>query len=168
MLSLRGDVANVFGWREGPSLTEPAVQAIHEATMRVLERRGVHVASEKAFDLLEEAGASVDRGRGEVRIPPELVEKSIESAPRQVLLAGRDPANDVLLGDGRVHFSTFGTGVSVIDLTPLKTGAQRVKMWLVRRSWRTLWRTSTCISSQSRPGISRRTPPKRCTSWRWS
>ena len=50
-----------------------------------------------------------------VKIPPYLVEDSLRKAPPKVLLAGRDPKNDVVLESNRVNFLTFGEGIMVID-----------------------------------------------------
>jgi trimethylamine--corrinoid protein Co-methyltransferase len=50
------------------------------------------------------------------------VEDAIRSAPSTVLLAGRDPAHDKVLAPGRVHFTNFSEGITVVD--PF-TGARR-------------------------------------------
>jgi trimethylamine--corrinoid protein Co-methyltransferase len=51
-----------------------------------------------------------------------VVEDAIRSAPSQFVLAGRDPADDVLLGPGRISFCNFDEGIMVDDL---RTGEHR-------------------------------------------
>ncbi len=88
---------------------------IHEQTVRVLEQAGVAYNSPQAIDLLEEAGAPVDRARLSARLPWELVERCLAACPHQVMLAGRDPARDVVVGDGSLTFCTDGTGTYMYD-----------------------------------------------------
>jgi trimethylamine--corrinoid protein Co-methyltransferase len=48
-------------------------------------------------------------------LPAHVVEDAVRSAPAEVVLCGRDPANDVVLEDGRVGFTNFGEGIQVVD-----------------------------------------------------
>jgi trimethylamine:corrinoid methyltransferase-like protein len=61
-----------------------------EQTFIVLEEVGVTFNTPEALDLMEEAGALVDRATTLVRLPRELVERCLALAPGQVLLAARD------------------------------------------------------------------------------
>jgi len=90
-------------------------QFVHEQTVRVLEEVGAGYNTPAAIDLLEEAGAEVDRARLSARLPWELVERCLKTCPRQVRLAGRAPGTDVVLGDGSLTFCTDGTGTYVYD-----------------------------------------------------
>jgi trimethylamine--corrinoid protein Co-methyltransferase len=73
---------------------------LHEETLRVLDEVGVAYLSPPALDILEEAGALVDRGTSIAHLPGELVERCLSSAPRRVTLAGRDPRHDLVLDEG--------------------------------------------------------------------
>ncbi len=88
---------------------------VHEQTVRVLEEVGIGFNTPAAIDLLEEAGAPVDRARLSAKLPWELVERCLATAPREVRLAARDPRHDVVLGDGSVTFCTDGTGTYMYD-----------------------------------------------------
>jgi len=90
-------------------------QFVHEQTVHVLEEVGVGYNTPAAIDLLEEAGAHVDRERLRARLPWELVARCLETCPRQVRLAGRAPGTDVVLGDGSLTFCTDGTGTYMYD-----------------------------------------------------
>jgi trimethylamine--corrinoid protein Co-methyltransferase len=95
-------------------LTDKQVRRIHEASLKVLTRTGVHVEEPEALALFKEAGADVEEER--VRLPRSLVEDAVDSAPSRVVLAGRDPENDLLLQDARVHIGTGGAALQVLDL----------------------------------------------------
>jgi trimethylamine--corrinoid protein Co-methyltransferase len=88
---------------------------VHEQTVRVLQQVGVGYNTPAALDLLEEAGAAVDRARLSARLPWDLVERCLATCPRQVRLAGRDPSTDVVVGDGSLTFCTDGTATYMYD-----------------------------------------------------
>ena len=88
---------------------------LHEQTLTVLEEVGVAYNTPQAMDLLEGTGAVLDRERLTARLPRELVARCLETAPRTVLLAARDSANDVWLGDGSLTFTSDGTATYVVD-----------------------------------------------------
>jgi trimethylamine--corrinoid protein Co-methyltransferase len=96
-------------------LSEAERQFVHEQTVHVLEKVGVGYNSPAAIDLLEEAGAEVDRARLHARLPWQLVESCLKTCPPQVRLAGRAPGTDVVLGDGSLTFCTDGTGTYMFD-----------------------------------------------------
>lgn len=94
-------------------LTEEQVRRIHEASLTVLERTGICVDNEEVLALFRKGGAWVDGNR--VRIPHAMVEEAVDEVPSQVLLAGRDPAHDLLLEDKRVYAGTGGSPTQVLD-----------------------------------------------------
>jgi len=96
-------------------LTEDERAMLNEQTLTVLEDVGVAVPIPEALKLLAEAGAKVDESISRVRIPRELVARCVETTPKQVLLAARDPENDVVVGDGRLTFCTDGAATYVLD-----------------------------------------------------
>jgi trimethylamine--corrinoid protein Co-methyltransferase len=101
---------------------EADLDAIHEATLRLLAEVGVVFPEAEAQALLAAAGAGVDPDTGVVRLPPRLVEDALAAAPRDVLLAGRDAARDVLCDGGDVHLTLDGTGAYTLDH---RTGERR-------------------------------------------
>jgi trimethylamine---corrinoid protein Co-methyltransferase len=97
-------------------LSDDDRQFVHEQTVRVLEEVGIAFNTDKAIDLLERAGAPVDREALTAKLPWELVERCLATVPRRILLAGRDPRHDRYLGDGEpIVFSTDGTGTYMYD-----------------------------------------------------
>ncbi|KUK32442.1 MAG: Trimethylamine methyltransferase [Thermoanaerobacterales bacterium 50_218] len=97
-------------------LSQKQIEQIHEATLEILENVGVEISNQEAQDILATAGARIDRETNRVYLPRKLVEQSIESAPSEVLLAGRDEKNDLLLSGKRVYLGTGGTALNVLDL----------------------------------------------------
>lgn len=91
------------------------LEMIHDATLEVLEYTGLYVQSNDAIDIYEGGGCIVDRKKQIVKIPAHVVEDAIQSSPKKVVLAGRDPKHDIVLESGRVNFCPFGEGVMVID-----------------------------------------------------
>ena len=99
------------------------MKTIHDASLRILERTGMLIDHKGGRDLLQEAGAEVDNKRGIVRFPPELVEHSLENAPRTLIYAGRDPEHDMILKAGGEVYSRTTTGeTTYVDL---KSGQYR-------------------------------------------
>ena len=105
------------------NLTDADIEEIHQSTLEVLGKTGLFFETDEALEVFEGAGADIDRQHNIVRIPPQLVEDAIESAPSRILLAGRDPQHDKELGAGRVYFTNFSEGIEVVD--PF-TGERRV------------------------------------------
>ena len=93
-------------------LTPGALDAIHEASLRVLADVGVKIEHRFVLETLKKSGAHVDGDI--VCFPPTLVEKVIDSAPSEVTLSARDPEQDVQLGVGKVHF-TNGFGATWVE-----------------------------------------------------
>ena len=100
-------------------LTEEEVQAIHQATSRILGQVGVALNQPQAQEILTGAGATVRNGR--VLIPPDLVERTLTICPRQVAVRGRGGAT-VTLGDGALHWHNLGGACDIYDP---RTGQRR-------------------------------------------
>lgn len=96
-------------------LSEDELNEVHLATLEVLWDIGIFVEDPDALEVFDGGGCQVDKARNIIRIPPHIVEEAIRSAPSKLLLAGRDPARDVVLETNRVGFTTFGEGVFVND-----------------------------------------------------
>jgi len=91
------------------------VDAIHQATLKVLKRTGVKVKSKQAADIFGSHGCIVEHTAKDylVKFPANVVEDSIRSAPKQIRLLARDPEKDFNLGPG---ISSFVNGHCVVDV----------------------------------------------------
>jgi len=90
-------------------------QFVHEQTVRLLEEVGVSYGTPTLTTLLREAGATVDEARLRVKLPWELVERCLRQVPRDILLAGRDPAYDCRVGDGGMLYTSDGAATYMLD-----------------------------------------------------
>jgi len=94
---------------------------LHAATLELLADTGVEVMYEPALQLLQAAGADVQKRR--VRLPPRLVDEAIAKAPREWLLRPRGGETEPLvLRDGEMY---FGTGSDVLYTRDPDTGERR-------------------------------------------
>jgi trimethylamine--corrinoid protein Co-methyltransferase len=93
-------------------LADTEVEAIHQATLRILGEVGVVLTCEPAREMLAGAGASI-RGK-RVYFPPDLVERSVALCPRQVSIRGRNDQT-LTLGDGSLHWHNLGGASQVYE-----------------------------------------------------
>ena len=103
-------------------LTEKEVRLIHDASLEILENIGVLYENKAALDVMEANGQKVDRSRGVAWLTPEIVERSIKTAPRRFVLASRDGKNDAVIDGEKMHHMTDGQASFTIDET---TGERR-------------------------------------------
>jgi trimethylamine--corrinoid protein Co-methyltransferase len=89
---------------------------IHEESLDVLENVGIRIYSPAALDLLKQHGADVDREKMVAKIPKDLVEQSIKSAPKEFKLGARSSNYDVELDNSHVYFTFDGCGVQTVDI----------------------------------------------------
>jgi trimethylamine--corrinoid protein Co-methyltransferase len=81
---------------------------IHERTLHILATTGMRVDTPTGRNILREAGAAVDGSTGIVRFPPELVERSLDQARRELTLGGRRPGWSHRTGEGRTTLVEAG------------------------------------------------------------
>jgi trimethylamine---corrinoid protein Co-methyltransferase len=103
-------------------LTNEEVRQIHTATLDVIESIGVRFPSNKALDILEAHGATVDRGAMVAKIPGTIMEEYLALMPPAYTLAALDPALDLPLDGNHSFLGTDGCGVEILDAF---TGARR-------------------------------------------
>jgi len=85
-------------------MTDSQVEAIHRATLDVLERTGIRFESVPALNLLKQKGCMVDYDTRIARIPPSFVEECIRMTPSSFSLKARDPKNDLRIGGSTLYF----------------------------------------------------------------
>lgn len=124
-MAIRNLRAN-FSTRSGfgiNAFTDNELEAIHFASLEVLQRTGVKIESGKALEIFHGAGARVEQhdGYGIVKIPNYIVEDCIRRVPRTGCFYGRRPEDDYITNGTRVGFSAgFGEQVRIIDLNTRK------------------------------------------------
>lgn len=97
-------------------LSDADVLRIHEAALSVLARTGVEIMDSECRDILEEAGARVDKAANRVFFPRELIENTMKLANRHPVFYSQNGQHDLHLSGTRVHLGTGGAAVKVLDL----------------------------------------------------
>jgi trimethylamine--corrinoid protein Co-methyltransferase len=103
-------------------LSEGEIEAIHDASLRVLEKTGIKVMSKPALDILKKAGAKVDYETGHATLHRSLVEEALKMAPRTVKYCARNPRYDFVLNKQETHFCGEGGPPFMVDW---ETGKRR-------------------------------------------
>jgi len=102
-------------------LSHEQCERIHAASFEVMERTGVRLYEPEAIDLLRMAGAQISEDN-RARIPSQLVEKALTTAPKQVALYDRDGNPAMPLGGQR---SFFGPGSDCLHIIDHRSGERR-------------------------------------------
>ena len=94
-------------------LDEAGIKKLYFTALEVLERTGVSVPHQEACALLSDAGAKVEN---EVAyVPGWLVEKAVNSAPKQIIMYTIDGQPVMRLTNGNFYFGTGENTVFMID-----------------------------------------------------
>ncbi|MAF18551.1 MAG: methyltransferase [Oceanospirillaceae bacterium] len=97
-------------------LTQADMEAIADNAFRILAEIGFGRATPHCIETCVNAGAEFgDDGR--LRMPRDLVERSMAMAQKHMTLHGISPDHDLQLHGQRVHFSTAGAAVHIADPT---------------------------------------------------
>lgn len=97
-------------------LTPEQVEKIHDASLRVLRDLGMEFLNDRAMDLLEKAGARVDRASKRVRFDPAMVMQHVGKAPSRFTLHARNPAHDLAIGGNAAVFSAVASAPNCSDM----------------------------------------------------
>ncbi len=97
-------------------LREEQLERIHLASLEVLETLGMEFLCDEALDILDAAGADVERSTKRVRFDRSLIMESIEKAPAEFTLHARNPARNVAMGGNNINFSPVGSPPYCSDL----------------------------------------------------
>lgn len=97
-------------------LAKKDVERIHEAALHILEHTGVEILESECRHILIASGARLDPGNDRVYFPRNIVEKTLKTANRKVVLYSRGGRNDLHLHGKRVHLGTGGAAVYLLDL----------------------------------------------------
>ena len=104
-------------------LDDEEIKKINQTARDILEQVGIMMPADKALTIFADAGANVDFDKKIVRIPAQLVDDSLKTAPRQYTLCGRRPELDAKIGgDEGTYFYCSGEAPKIVDL---ETGERR-------------------------------------------
>jgi trimethylamine--corrinoid protein Co-methyltransferase len=96
--------------------SDEAVEAMHLASLALLERAGVKVESPAAGELLVAAGCTVSAA-GRLLVPREVVDDALAACPPSYSLAARDPERSLILDGepGVTYVHNLGGARDVVD-----------------------------------------------------
>ncbi|MCW8872579.1 MAG: trimethylamine methyltransferase family protein, partial [Xanthomonadales bacterium] len=97
-------------------LSADQVEAIHLASMDLLENQGMRVLHEGARALLAKAGASVNNDSQMVRFDRAMVLEQVARAPAEFTLHARNPARNFRVGGKHLAFTSVGGPAYCSDL----------------------------------------------------
>jgi len=95
-------------------LREQEFKRLHQATLHILERVGLHIPGEEILTRLQDRGFPVDTETQSVRFPPDWVEEALSRAPKEIRLYHHTSDQFVALGKD-TRFMPSGTGIAVFD-----------------------------------------------------
>jgi trimethylamine--corrinoid protein Co-methyltransferase len=102
-------------------LSHDQLERLHHASLEILDRTGVCLYEQEALDLLSKAGLQVTEGN-RVRIPPNLVEWALSTAPKRLVLCDRHGRRVMPLERNNVF---FGPGSDCLNILDHRTGKRR-------------------------------------------
>jgi trimethylamine--corrinoid protein Co-methyltransferase len=112
--------------RHGPTEIASAdqIEAIHDASLRILRDIGMRVLDDETRSLFAAAGATTEGQM--VRFDPEMVAPIVATAPAQFVLHARNPAHDLVIGGDHLAFGSVASAPNVADLAGgRRTGNRR-------------------------------------------
>lgn len=97
-------------------LSKSEEDLIHDQSIECLKEIGVRVDSESVLELLEKKGAAVDYENHNAKIPEKMINEALEAAPKEIILYGREPKNNLKLPVSTYpHSVTNGTAIFARD-----------------------------------------------------
>jgi trimethylamine--corrinoid protein Co-methyltransferase len=101
-------------------LTPEQIDAIHAASLEILQRVGVELPHEETLSRFAGRGAEVDFETQRVRIPPELVEACVTSAGKSFTIYGRDESQAAAFGQGTRNYNSIAGEALWLDEDSMK------------------------------------------------
>lgn len=95
---------------------------IKEEAFKVLEKVGIFMEFEEAYDLLADYGCRVDASKKKVYISKDIADKALESAPKEIKIYDRSGTLSATLGGMNVHYDPGSAAINVLDY---ENGVQR-------------------------------------------
>jgi len=96
-------------------LTDELVNQILDEAFQLLVNPGIKVQSPSAVQLLEVAGARIDRDAEVAHIPENIVRQALETVPHEFHLYDRYGIPKITYGGNAVHFDPGSSGVHILD-----------------------------------------------------
>lgn len=96
-------------------LSDDQINRIQQTSLAILEKVGVHIPHENMLRMFADAGASVNFEKQLVRIPADLVMRSIQQASKQWTIYGRDLSKKAEFGVGKRNYNSIAGEALWVD-----------------------------------------------------
>jgi len=139
-------------------LAQDEVERIHQASLDVLADTGVMFHSQRALDVLEAHGASVDRETTVARIPAATVDEALKTLPVHFTLGGRTSEFDLPIDGEHAYLTSDGCATFVREADGTVRPSVKQDVYEAARvvdGLPNLSATSALVSAQDTPEESR-------------
>lgn len=99
-----------------PVVSEDELEAIHNASLTILEDMGMDIMHPQARAIMKQAGADVREGSERVRFDRQLILQTIKSCPSEFTLHARNPERNVHIGGKHLAFAQVASPPNCSDL----------------------------------------------------
>jgi trimethylamine--corrinoid protein Co-methyltransferase len=96
-------------------LSEDQIEAIHQASLRILEDIGMEFLHAEALDILKRAGAKVTPGSNMVKLDRGLILEQLKTVSPTIKFHARNPAHDLTMGGNAINFCTVASAPNASD-----------------------------------------------------
>ena len=96
-------------------LKDSQILQLHQASLAILDRTGVHLPHPELLSRFDDAGATVDHAAQRVRIPPDLVMRSLDQCGKQFTIHGRDLEKVAAFGQGQRNYNSIAGEALWVD-----------------------------------------------------
>ena len=96
-------------------LSEDALEAVHQASLTILEEIGMDIILPEARDRMKAAGAEVTPGTDRVRFDRGLIMEMLASVPPRFTMHARNPVRNVEIGGDNLVFAQVASAPFVAD-----------------------------------------------------
>ncbi|WP_422050873.1 trimethylamine methyltransferase family protein [Shimia sp.] len=96
-------------------ISDDQVEAIHQASLKLLSETGLDVLHEDARAVMKKAGADVRDGEERVRFDPDLINEAIAGVPSEFTLHARNAQHNVTMGGNNIVFNMMASAPNCSD-----------------------------------------------------
>ena len=104
-------------------LSEDDIRRVHVAVLEVLNEVGVRVEYRPALEVFADHGCRVDFDRRMVKIPEQVLNEALSTAPTSFALCGKTPEFDIEVDTERIYTIGGSSALEVLDLEGVRRPA---------------------------------------------
>lgn len=99
-----------------PVVSDDELEAIHDASLTILEEMGMDFMHVEAREILKKAGADVRPGSERVRFDRNLILQAIKTCPSEFTLHARNPERNICIGGKNLAFAQVASPPNCSDM----------------------------------------------------